>query len=46
MIVVTGYASETGRRDALKAGAAAYLTKPFSIAQFLGAVVLGRPHPA
>jgi two-component system response regulator PilR (NtrC family) len=45
VIVVTGYASATGRRDALDAGAAAYLAKPFSISQFIGAVetVLGRP---
>jgi two-component system, NtrC family, response regulator PilR len=45
VIVVTGYASATGRRDALGAGAAAYLAKPFSISQFIGAVetLLGRP---
>jgi two-component system, NtrC family, response regulator PilR len=48
VIVVTGYTSATGRRDALDAGAAAYLAKPFSISQFIGAVetVLGRPASA
>ena len=48
VIVVTGYTSEAGRRDALEAGAAAYLAKPFSISQFLGTVetVLGRRRPA
>ncbi|HET9490278.1 MAG TPA: response regulator [Methylomirabilota bacterium] len=43
-IVVTGYASKAGRRDALAAGAAAYLAKPFSISQLIATVesVLGR----
>jgi len=44
VIVVTGYASKASRRDALDAGAAAYLAKPFSISQLMGAVesVLGQ----
>ena len=32
VIVVTGFASEQSRRQALRAGAAAYLAKPFSTA--------------
>mgnify|MGYP000291884089 CR=1 FL=1 len=34
VIVVTGFPSEETRRQALAAGAAAYLTKPFPISQF------------
>src|SRR3954452_13740061 len=30
VIFITAYEEETGRRDAIQAGAAAYLTKPFS----------------
>lgn len=37
-IVVTGYASKAGRRDALAAGAAAYLAKPFSLSQLIATV--------
>jgi DNA-binding response OmpR family regulator len=37
-IVVTAYASKAGRHDALVAGAAAYLAKPFSISQLIAAV--------
>ena len=46
-IVVTGYASKAGRRDALAAGAAAYLAKPFSIPQLIATVqsVLGDGSP-
>lgn len=38
VIVLTGYASQTSRRQALAAGAAAYLAKPFSLASFMGIV--------
>ncbi len=38
VIVFTGFASERNRRAALDAGAAAYLSKPFSIAAFTGLV--------
>ncbi len=31
VVVVTGYASEASRRQALEAGAAAYLVKPFNL---------------
>ncbi len=34
VIVVTGFASEGSRRQAFEAGAAAYLRKPFAIAEF------------
>lgn len=37
-IVMTGQPSSQGRRDALDAGAAAYLSKPFSAASFTGLV--------
>jgi len=48
VIVVTGYASKAGRHEALGAGAADYLPKPFSVSQLVGAVetVLGRPRSA
>jgi DNA-binding response OmpR family regulator len=48
VIVVTGSASKAGRHDALAAGAADYLAKPFSVAQLVGAVesVLGGPRSA
>lgn len=48
VIVVTGHASGAGRRQALEAGAAAYLAKPFSILQLIGVVeaILGHPHRA
>jgi two-component system response regulator PilR (NtrC family) len=38
VIVVTGYPSEAGRRQATEAGAAFYLAKPFTIARFLEAI--------
>lgn len=34
VIIVTGYPSPASRRQAFEAGAAAYVTKPFSIATF------------
>lgn len=45
VIVVTGFASEASRRQALDAGATAYLTKPFSISAFTALVqrTLGGP---
>ncbi|MBI4636168.1 MAG: response regulator [Candidatus Rokubacteria bacterium] len=44
VIVVTGFYSEASRRQALEAGAAAYLVKPFAISTFTALVekVLGR----
>jgi two-component system response regulator PilR (NtrC family) len=34
VIVATGYASEAGRRQALGAGASAYIAKPFAVSEF------------
>ena len=44
VIVVTGFASDATQKDAIAAGATAYLSKPFSIATFTGLVdrVLGQ----
>lgn len=38
VIVVTGFASEATRREAMAAGAAAFVAKPFSAAAFLDLV--------
>lgn len=38
VIVVTGYSSEAGRRQAVEAGAAVYLSKPFTISRLLEAI--------
>ncbi len=38
VIVVTGYPSEAGRRQAVEAGAAVYLSKPFTISRLLEAI--------
>lgn len=38
VIVATGFASETSRQKALQAGAAAYLSKPFAVTDFLDLV--------
>ena len=46
VVVVTGYASEASRRQALEAGAAAYLTKPFKLGTFVelvNALLQSRP---
>ena len=51
VIVVTGFASDANRRQALEAGATAYLPKPFSVSSFtelvdrLATPPPGREHP-
>lgn len=38
VIVVTGFGSEANRRQALEAGASAYLPKPFAVSAFIALV--------
>jgi len=38
VILITAYTSDASRREALEAGAAAYLSKPFSAAELDAAI--------